>query len=143
MLAWRGVSVPRDVLTPAPPSGSVSKEGVVLRSDFPTPSLANTLFNQRAVETVREPLATLEVLNEGPSKLSAMRFARPLPRSAGGRDDVRLTDERQRDAREARTPRRRLVRGGHERRMEPTPADRESAASAVSKCGIPDVRLAA
>jgi pSer/pThr/pTyr-binding forkhead associated (FHA) protein len=84
-----------DVLDPTPPSGTVStKEGVVLRSDSPTPSLANTLFNQRAVETVREPLATLEVLNEGPSK--GIRYAIRTPLAQVGRgtnNDVRLTDE--------------------------------------------------
>ena len=84
-----------DVRTPTPPSGSMStKEGVVLRSDSPTPSLANTLFNQRVVETVREPLATLEVLNEGPSK--GIRYAIRTPLAQVGRganNDVRLTDE--------------------------------------------------
>jgi pSer/pThr/pTyr-binding forkhead associated (FHA) protein len=85
-----------DVLNPTPPSSSPStKEGVVLRSDSLTPSLANTLFNQRVVETtVREPLATLEVLNEGPSK--GMRYAIRTPLAQVGRgmnNDVRLTDE--------------------------------------------------
>jgi pSer/pThr/pTyr-binding forkhead associated (FHA) protein len=84
-----------DVLNPTPPSSNIStKEGVVLRSDSPTPSLANTLFNQRAVETVREPLATLEVLNEGPSK--GIRYAIRTPLAQVGRgtnNDVRLTDE--------------------------------------------------
>jgi pSer/pThr/pTyr-binding forkhead associated (FHA) protein len=85
-----------DVLNPTPPSSSPSsKEGVVLRSDSLTPSLANTLFNQRAVETtVREPLATLEVLNEGPSK--GIRYAIRTPLAQVGRgtnNDVRLTDE--------------------------------------------------
>jgi pSer/pThr/pTyr-binding forkhead associated (FHA) protein len=85
-----------DVLNPTPPSSSPStKEGVVLRSDSLTPSLANTLFNQRVVETtVREPLATLEVLNEGPSK--GIRYAIRTPLAQVGRgmnNDVRLTDE--------------------------------------------------
>ena len=84
-----------DVLNPTPPSGTAStKEGVILRSDSPTPSLANTLFNQRVVETVREPLATLEVLNEGPSK--GIRYAIRTPLAQVGRganNDVRLTDE--------------------------------------------------
>lgn len=85
-----------DVLNPTPPSSSLStKEGVVLRSDSLTPSLANTLFNQRVVETtVREPLATLEVLNAGPSK--GIRYAIRTPLAQIGRgmnNDVRLTDE--------------------------------------------------
>jgi pSer/pThr/pTyr-binding forkhead associated (FHA) protein len=85
-----------DVLNPTPPSSNPStKEGVVLRSDSLTPSLANTLFNQRVVETtVREPLATLEVLNEGPSK--GIRYAIRTPLAQVGRgtnNDVRLTDE--------------------------------------------------
>jgi pSer/pThr/pTyr-binding forkhead associated (FHA) protein len=84
-----------DVLNPTPPSTSIStKEGVVLRSESPTPSLANTLFNQKVVETPREPLATLEVLNEGPSK--GIRYAIRTPLAQVGRganNDVRLTDE--------------------------------------------------
>jgi pSer/pThr/pTyr-binding forkhead associated (FHA) protein len=84
-----------DVLTPTPPSGSpITKEGVVLRSDLPTPSLADTLFNQRVVEPSRQPLATLEVLNEGPSK--GIRYAIRTPLAQVGRganNDVRLTDE--------------------------------------------------
>ena len=85
-----------DVLNPTPASSNPStKEGVVLRSDSLTPSLANTLFNQRVVETtVREPLATLEVLNEGPSK--GIRYAIRTPLAQVGRgtnNDVRLTDE--------------------------------------------------
>jgi len=85
-----------DVLDPTPPSGTeATKEGVVLRSESPTPSLANTLFNQRAVETTtHEPLATLEVLNEGPSK--GIRYAIRTPLAQVGRglnNDVRLTDE--------------------------------------------------
>ena len=84
------------MLNPTPPSSNPStKEGVVLRSDSLTPSLANTLFNQRVVETtVREPLATLEVLNEGPSK--GIRYAIRTPLAQVGRgtnNDVRLTDE--------------------------------------------------
>ena len=84
-----------DVLNPTPPSSSIStKEGVVLRSESPTPSLANTLFNQKVVETPREPLAVLEVLNEGPSK--GIRYAIRTPLAQVGRganNDVRLTDE--------------------------------------------------
>ena len=84
-----------DVLTPTPPSGTPgTKEGVVLRSDLPTPSLANTLFNQRLVEPSQQPLATLEVLNEGPSK--GIRYAIRTPLAQVGRganNDVRLTDE--------------------------------------------------
>jgi pSer/pThr/pTyr-binding forkhead associated (FHA) protein len=84
-----------DVLNPTPPSASIStKEGVVLRSESPTPSLANTLFNQKVVETLSEPLATLEVLNEGPSK--GIRYAIRTPLAQVGRgpnNDVRLTDE--------------------------------------------------
>ena len=84
-----------DVLNPTPPSGSVStKEGVVLRSDSPAPSLANTLFNQRLVETPQVALAALEVLNEGPSK--GIRYSIRTPLSQVGRgasSDVRLTDE--------------------------------------------------
>ena len=84
-----------DVLTPTPPSGTPgTKEGVVLRSDLPTPSLANTLFNQRVVEPSRQPLVTLEVLNEGPSK--GIRYAIRTPLAQVGRgvnNDVRLTDE--------------------------------------------------
>jgi len=85
-----------DVLDPTPPSGTeATKEGVVLRSESPTPSLANTLFNQRAVETTtHEPLATLEVLNEGPSK--GLRYSIRTPLAQVGRglnNDVRLTDE--------------------------------------------------
>jgi pSer/pThr/pTyr-binding forkhead associated (FHA) protein len=84
-----------DVLTPTPPSGTPgTKEGVVLRSELPTPSLANTLFNQRLVEPSQQPLATLEVLNEGPSK--GIRYAIRTPLAQVGRganNDVRLTDE--------------------------------------------------
>jgi pSer/pThr/pTyr-binding forkhead associated (FHA) protein len=84
-----------DVLNPTPPSGSIStKEGVVLRSESPTPSLANTLFNQKLIVTPSEPLATLEVLNEGPSK--GIRYAIRTPLAQVGRganNDVRLTDE--------------------------------------------------
>ena len=84
-----------DVLNPTPPSASIStKEGVVLRSESPTPSLANTLFNQKLVETPVEALATLEVLNEGPSK--GIRYAIRTPLAQVGRganNDVRLTDE--------------------------------------------------
>jgi pSer/pThr/pTyr-binding forkhead associated (FHA) protein len=74
-----------DVLDPTPPSGTeATKEGVVLRSESPTPSLANTLFNQRAVETTtHEPLATLEVLNEGPSK--GLRYSIRTPLAQVGR----------------------------------------------------------
>ena len=84
-----------DVLNPTPPSGSIAtKEGVVLRSELPTPSLADTLFNQRAVETPLEPLAVLEVLNEGPSK--GLRYTIRTPLAQVGRgvnNDVRLSDE--------------------------------------------------
>src|SRR6476469_1867904 len=58
-----------DVENPTPASSSqATGEGVVLRTDTPAPSLANTLFNQRAVGDPRAVVATLEVLNEGPSK---------------------------------------------------------------------------
>ena len=84
-----------DALTPTPPSGTdATAEGVVLRADTPAPSLANTLFNQRAVDDPREVLATLEVLNEGPSK--GVRYAIRTPLAHVGRgatNDVRLTDE--------------------------------------------------
>jgi pSer/pThr/pTyr-binding forkhead associated (FHA) protein len=84
-----------DVLNPTPPSPTeTTKEGVVLRSESPAPSLANTLFNQRLVETAKEPLAILEVLNEGPSK--GVRYAIRTPLAQVGRgatNDVRLTDE--------------------------------------------------
>lgn len=84
-----------DVLNPTPPSASIStKEGVVLRSESPTPSLANTLFNQKVVETPSDPLAILEVLNEGPSK--GIRYAirtRLAQVGRGANNDVRLTDE--------------------------------------------------
>ena len=84
-----------DVLTPTPPSGTPgTKEGVVLRSDLPTPSLANTLFNQRLVEPSQQPLATLEVLNEGPSKSIRYAIRTPLAQvGRGANNDVRLTDE--------------------------------------------------
>jgi pSer/pThr/pTyr-binding forkhead associated (FHA) protein len=84
-----------DVLNPTPASATeATKEGVVLRSESPTPSLANTLFNQKVVETAKEPLAVLEVLNEGPSK--GIRYAIRTPLAQVGRganNDVRLTDE--------------------------------------------------
>lgn len=84
-----------DVLHPTPASPSpTTKEGVVLRSDLPAPSLADTLFNQRAVEVPLEPLAVLEVLNEGPSK--GIRYAIRTPLAQVGRgpnNDVRLSDE--------------------------------------------------
>ncbi|PYP78917.1 MAG: hypothetical protein DMD35_09885 [Gemmatimonadetes bacterium] len=84
-----------DVLNPTPASTSIAtKEGVVLRSESPAPSLANTLFNQRSVETPAEPLVVLEVLNEGPSK--GIRYAIRTPLAQVGRganNDVRLTDE--------------------------------------------------
>jgi len=84
-----------DVLHPTPPSGTEStKEGVVLRSDSPAPSLADTLFNQRLVPTPQEPLAVLEVLNEGPSK--GIRYSirtRLAQVGRGANNDVRLSDE--------------------------------------------------
>jgi pSer/pThr/pTyr-binding forkhead associated (FHA) protein len=84
-----------DVLNPTPASATeTTKEGVVLRSESPTPSLADTLFNQKVIETAREPLAVLEVLNEGPSK--GVRYAIRTPLAQVGRganNDVRLTDE--------------------------------------------------
>jgi pSer/pThr/pTyr-binding forkhead associated (FHA) protein len=84
-----------DVLTPTPPSGSIAtKEGVVLRSDSPAPSLADTLFNQRLVATPQEPLAVLEVLNEGPSKGIRYAIRTPLAQiGRGANNDVRLSDE--------------------------------------------------
>ena len=84
-----------DVLNPTPPTANIAtKEGVVLRSDSPAPSLADTLFNQRLVSTPQEPLAVLEVLNEGPSK--GIRYAVRTPLAQVGRganNDVRLSDE--------------------------------------------------
>jgi len=84
-----------DVLTPTPPTANIAtKEGVVLRSELPTPSLADTLFNQRVVETPQEPLAVLEVLNEGPSK--GLRYSIRTPHAQVGRgpnNDVRLSDD--------------------------------------------------
>jgi pSer/pThr/pTyr-binding forkhead associated (FHA) protein len=84
-----------DVLNPTPPSMNIAtKEGVVLRSDSPAPSLADTLFNQRLVTTPQEPLAVLEVLNEGPSK--GIRYAVRTSLAQVGRganNDVRLSDE--------------------------------------------------
>lgn len=84
-----------DVLNPTPPSGSeATKEGVVLRSDSPAPSLANTLFNQRLVETPQAALAVLEVLNEGPSKGIRYSIRTPLAQvGRGASNEVRLTDE--------------------------------------------------
>jgi len=84
-----------DVLHPTPATPSVTtKEGVVLRADSPAPSLADTLFNQRLVAPPQEPLAVLEVLNEGPSK--GIRYAVRTPLAQVGRgvsNDVRLSDE--------------------------------------------------
>ena len=84
-----------DVLNPTPASTNIAtKEGVVLRSDSPAPSLADTLFNQRLVATPQEPLAVLEVLNEGPSK--GIRYAVRTSLAHVGRgvnNDVRLSDE--------------------------------------------------
>ena len=84
-----------DVLNPTPQSTNIAtKEGVVLRSDSPAPSLADTLFNQRLVATPQEPLAVLEVLNEGPSK--GIRYALRTALAHVGRgvnNDVRLSDE--------------------------------------------------
>jgi pSer/pThr/pTyr-binding forkhead associated (FHA) protein len=84
-----------DVLNPTPPSQNIrTKEGVVLRSELPTPSLADTLFNQRAVDTPSEPLAVLEVLNEGPSKGIHYAIRTPLAQvGRGPSNDVRLSDE--------------------------------------------------
>jgi pSer/pThr/pTyr-binding forkhead associated (FHA) protein len=84
-----------DALTPTPPSASdATAEGLALRTDTPAPSLADTLFNQRPVDDPRVVLATLEVLNEGPSK--GIRYAIRTPLAHVGRgatNDVRLTDE--------------------------------------------------
>jgi pSer/pThr/pTyr-binding forkhead associated (FHA) protein len=84
-----------DVVNPTPPSSSqATGEGVVLRADTPTPSLANTLFNQRAVGDPRAVLATLEVLNEGPSKGVRYPIRTALAHIGRGvNSDVRLTDE--------------------------------------------------
>jgi pSer/pThr/pTyr-binding forkhead associated (FHA) protein len=84
-----------DVVNPTPPSASpATGEGVVLRADTPTPSLANTLFNQRVVDDPRTVLATLEVLNEGPSKGARYQIRTPLAHiGRGSNSDVRLTDE--------------------------------------------------
>jgi pSer/pThr/pTyr-binding forkhead associated (FHA) protein len=79
--------------TPASPSPATG-EGVVLRADTPAPSLANTLFNQRAVGDPRAVLATLEVLNEGPSKGVRYPIRTALAHiGRGANNDVRLTDE--------------------------------------------------
>jgi hypothetical protein len=84
-----------DVENPTPRSSSqATGEGVVLRADTPTPSLANTLFNQRAVGDPRAVLATLEVLNEGPSKGVRYPIRTALAHiGRGTNNDVRLTDE--------------------------------------------------
>jgi pSer/pThr/pTyr-binding forkhead associated (FHA) protein len=85
-----------DVVNPTPPSASpATAEGVVLRADTPAPSLANTLFNQRAVGGDPRPLlATLEVLNEGPSKGVRYPIRTALAHvGRGTNSDVRLTDE--------------------------------------------------
>ena len=65
-----------------------------IRAETPVPSLADTLFTQRAVDDVRKVLAELEVLNEGPSK--GVRYAIRTPLAQVGRgpnNDIRLTDE--------------------------------------------------
>jgi pSer/pThr/pTyr-binding forkhead associated (FHA) protein len=65
-----------------------------IRAETPVPSLADTLFTQRAVDDVRQVLAELEVLNEGPSK--GVRYAIRTPLAQVGRgpnNDIRLTDE--------------------------------------------------
>jgi len=84
-----------DVVNPTPASASpATGEGVVLRADTPTPSLANTLFNQRVIDDPRTVLATLEVLNEGPSKGVRYQIRTPLAHiGRGTNSDVRLTDE--------------------------------------------------
>jgi len=85
-----------DVENPTPASSSqATGEGVVLRADTPAPSLANTLFNQRAVGGDPRPLlATLEVLNEGPSKGVRYPIRTALAHvGRGTNSDVRLTDE--------------------------------------------------
>jgi pSer/pThr/pTyr-binding forkhead associated (FHA) protein len=84
-----------DVENPTPASSSpATGEGVVLRADTPAPSLANTLFNQRAVGDPRAVLATLEVLNEGPSKGVRYPIRTALAHiGRGANNDVRLTDE--------------------------------------------------
>jgi len=84
-----------DVENPTPRSSSqATGEGVVLRADTPAPSLANTLFNQRVVGDPRAVLATLEVLNEGPSKGVRYPIRTALAHIGRGADsDVRLTDE--------------------------------------------------
>jgi pSer/pThr/pTyr-binding forkhead associated (FHA) protein len=84
-----------DVVNPTPPSASLATgEGVVLKADTPAPSLANTLFNQRVVDDPRTILATLEVLNEGPSKGVRYPIRTPLAHiGRGANSDVRLTDE--------------------------------------------------
>ncbi|HEX7977056.1 MAG TPA: FHA domain-containing protein [Gemmatimonadaceae bacterium] len=86
-----------DVVNPTPPSASqATGEGVVLRADTPAPSLANTLFNQRAVTggDPRPVFATLEVLNEGPSKGVRYQLRTALAHiGRGANSDVRLTDE--------------------------------------------------
>ena len=84
-----------DALIPTPPTPTpVTADGVALRTDTPAPSLADTLFTQRPVDDPRAVLATLEVLNEGPSK--GIRYAIRTPLAQVGRgatNDVRLTDE--------------------------------------------------
>ncbi len=85
-----------DVENPTPASSSqATGEEVVLRADTPAPSLANTLFNQRAVGGDPRPLlATLEVLNEGPSKGVRYPIRTALAHvGRGANSDVRLTDE--------------------------------------------------
>jgi len=85
-----------DVENPTPASSSqATGEEVVLRADTPAPSLANTLFNQRAVGGDPRPLlATLEVLNEGPSKGVRYPIRTALAHvGRGTNSDVRLTDE--------------------------------------------------
>jgi len=84
-----------DVENPTPASASpATAEGVVLRADTPAPSLANTLFNQRAVGDPRAVLAMLEVLNEGPSKGVRYPIRTALAHiGRGTNSDVRLTDE--------------------------------------------------
>jgi pSer/pThr/pTyr-binding forkhead associated (FHA) protein len=84
-----------DVVNPTPVAATqATAEGVVLRSDTPTPSLADTLFNQRAVDDPRSILATLEVLNEGPAKGVRYQIRTPLAQIGRGPiNEVRLTDE--------------------------------------------------
>jgi pSer/pThr/pTyr-binding forkhead associated (FHA) protein len=77
-----------------PAAAGAMQPATPIRAETPVPSLADTLFTQRAVDDVRKVLAELEVLNEGPSK--GVRYAIRTALAQVGRgpnNDVRLTDE--------------------------------------------------